>query len=158
MSAGPLDETWEAWTARIAADLAALTDDDWLTFAVHVPSRASSTYAAERAPRGWRRGRSRPAHPARVPDVFFQVRRLEGLLALECIGDTEFEGLTDLTTAQQSALSDLGWERDSREPEFSRTFAEHEHVAAAALLRASLEGVLGAGSPTDVDVRRAPRA
>ena len=46
MSAGPLDETWEAWTARIAADLAALTDDDWLTFAVHVPSRASSTYAA----------------------------------------------------------------------------------------------------------------
>ncbi|MBC9820809.1 hypothetical protein [Terrabacter sp. MAHUQ-38] len=157
MTAGPLDETWEAWTARIAADLAALTEQDWLTFSVHVPSRASSTYAAERAPRGWRRGRARPSHAAPVPDVFLQVQRLEGLLALECIGDTEFEGLTDLTTAQQSALADLGWERDSREPEFSRTFAGHEPVAAAGLLRASLGGVLGAGSPADVDVRRPPR-
>jgi hypothetical protein len=157
MSAGPLDETWEGWTARIAADLAALTEEDWMTFAVHVTSRASSTYAAERAPRGWRRGRSRTSHTARVPDVFFQVRRLEGLLALECIGDTEFEGLTDLTTAQQAALADLGWERDSREPEFSRTFAGNEQAAAARLLRSSLEDVLGAGSPTDVDMRRAPR-
>ena len=75
MTAGPLDETWAAWTARIAADIAALTEDDWLTLAVRVPSRASSTYAAGRAPRGWRRGRARSAAPARVPDVFCQVRR-----------------------------------------------------------------------------------
>ncbi len=47
MSDGPLDETWEAWTARIAADLAALEEDDWLTFTVHVPSHASSAYAAD---------------------------------------------------------------------------------------------------------------
>lgn len=156
MTAGPLDETWAAWTARIAADIAALIEDDWLTFAVRVPSQASSTYAAERAPR-WRRGRARPAPPTRVPDVFCQVRRLEGVLALECIGDTEFEGLTDLTAAQQSALAHLGWERDGAEPEFSRTFAADESGAAAGLLRASLEGVLGAASPGDVDVRRAPR-
>lgn len=158
MSAGALDETWEAWTARIAGDLAGLTDEDWMTFAVHVPSRASTTYAAERVPRGRRRGRSRTSHAARLPDVFLQVRRLEGVLALECIGDTEFEGLTDLTTSQQSALVDLGWDRDGTEPEFSRTFAGHEPAAAAGLLRASLEGVLGARSPGDVDVRRAPRA
>ncbi len=54
MSDGPLDETWEGWTTRIAADLAALEEDDWLTFTVHVPSHASSAYAATRAPRGWR--------------------------------------------------------------------------------------------------------
>jgi hypothetical protein len=157
MTAGPLDETWGAWTARIAVDIAALTEDDWLTLAVRVPSRASSTYAAGRTPRGWRRGRARSAPPTRVPDVFCQVRRLEGVLALECIGDTEFEGLTDLTVSQQSALADLGWERDGAEPEFSRAFGLDESAAAAGLLRASLEGVFGAGSPADVDVRRAPR-
>jgi hypothetical protein len=154
-----LEETWEAWTARIAADLAALTEDDWMTFTVHVPSQASITYAGTRAPRGWRRscGRSggRSGGPARVPDVFVQVRRLEGVLALECIGDTEFEGLTDLSRDQQSALADLGWERQGREPEFSRTFTDGE--AAAGLVHASLTEVLGAATPADVDIRRAPR-
>ena len=157
MTAGPLDETWAAWTARIAADLAALTDEDWLTFVVHVPSQASSTYAAQRAPRGRRRGRTRAAPPTRVPDVFCQVRRIAGVLALECIGDTEFEGLTDLTASQQAALAGLGWEREGTEPEFSRTFAVADSGEAARLLRSSLEQVLGARSPADVDLRRAPR-
>jgi len=164
MSDRPLVETWEAWTSRIALDLAALTEDDWLTFTVHVASHAASTYAAARAPRGRRRGGARSARPAPVPDVFVQARLLAGVLALECIGDTEFEGLTDLTRDQQAALVGLGWAREGDEPEFSRTFgapggadAAEAPDAAAALLRASLSGVLGAGSPADVDVRRAPR-
>ena len=171
MSDGPLEESWESWTARIAADLATLTDDDWLTFTVHVPSQASSTYAAERSPRSWRRGGARPAPPARVPDVFLQARRLEGVLALECIGDTEFEGLTDLTGDEQAALVGLGWAREGAEPEFSRAFdsatvsatvsatdrAADRSTGAAELLRASLAQVLGAATPADVDIRRAPR-
>ena len=154
-----LEETWEAWRARIAADLAALTEDDWMTFTVHVPSQASIAYAGTRAPRGWRRSGGRPGGrsggPAGVPDVFVQVRRLEGVLALECIGDTEFEGLTDLSRDQQSALAELGWERQGREPEFSRTLTDGE--AAAGLVHASLTEVLGAATVADVDIRRAPR-
>ncbi len=154
----PLDETWEAWTARVAADLAALADDEWVTFTVHVQSHASSAYAAERAParhRGWRRARPSADHPPHVPDVFVQARRLGSVIALECIADTEFEGLTDLTGEQQQALLALGWQVDD-EPDLSRTFAVGD-LAAAQLLRASLEGVLGAGSPAEVDVRRATR-
>jgi hypothetical protein len=161
MSEGPLEETWEAWTARVSADLAALGEDDWLTFTVHVPSQASSTYAAEHVPRGWRRGHRPARHPA-VPDVFVQARVLEGVLALECIGDTEFEGLTDLTRDAQEALVGLGWVRDGDEPEFSRAFGDdgvHDVAAptAAALLVATLAGVLGARSPAEVEVRRAPQ-
>jgi len=85
-----------------------------------------------------------------------QARRLEGVLALECIGDTQFEGLTDLTSDQQAALADLGWEREGDEPEFSR--ALDGAAEAAGLLRASLAGVLGAATAADVDIRRAPRA
>jgi len=159
VSDGPLEETWESWTSRVAADLAALTDDDWLTFTVLVPSRASSTYAAERSPRSWRRGGARPAPQAQVPDVFVQARRLEGVLVLECIGDTEFEGLTDLVREDQEALVALGWVRDDDGPEFSRYFGDDLDGAtnAAALLRASLAQVLGAATPSDVDVRRAPQ-
>jgi len=154
VSDGQLDETWGSWTARIAADLAALTDDDWLTFTVHVDSQASSTYAAEQAPRRWRRS-ARPAPHPRVPDVFLQARVLEGVLALECIGDTEFEGLTDLSRDEQSTLAGLGWEREGPEPEFSRTFTDG--ATAARLVHASLTEVLGAATPADVDIRRAPR-
>ena len=150
----PLEETWEAWTHRVAADLAALEDDEWVTFTVHVQSQASSAYAAERTTRGWRRIFAPPGHPARVPDVFVQARRLGDVVALECIADTEFEGLTDLTTAQQRALLELGWETD--DPGLSRTFAVGD-PAAAALLQASLETVLGADSPAEVDVRRPAR-
>jgi hypothetical protein len=165
----PLDETWEAWTDRVAADLADLADDEWVSFTVHVQSQASSAYAAgphgrPRAAHGWRRVFTQPghlnppghpSHPPPVPDVFVQARRLGDVVALECIADTEFEGLTDLTTAQQRALLELGWEADD-EPELSRTFALGD-PAAARLLRASLDGVLGAASPAEVDVRRAPR-
>ncbi|GAA2481793.1 TY-Chap domain-containing protein [Terrabacter carboxydivorans] len=160
-----LDETWEGWTARIGADLDALAGDDWMTFTVHVSSQASQAsqasgaYAGTRAPRGRRRSGGWPGgrsgRPASVPDVFVQARRLEGVIAVECIGDTEFEGLTDLTRDQQSALAGLGWEREGREPEFSRTFTDG--AAAAGLVHASLTGVLGAGTPADVDIRRAPR-
>lgn len=163
MSDGALDETWDAWAARIAADLEALSDDDWLTFTVHVQSQASSTYAAGRAPHGRRRGGARPARQARVPDVFVQARRIEGVLALECIGDTEFEGLTDLTDEAQDALIGLGWVRDRHEPEFSSTFADADGHgddaarAAADLLKVTLSRVLAAETPADVDVRRSPR-
>ena len=154
----PLDETWEAWTARVAADLAALDDDEWVTFSVHVQSHASSAYAAERAPanhRGRRRARSAAGDAPRVPDVFVQARRLGEVVALECIADTEFEGLTDLTREQQRALVGLGWEVDD-DPDLSRTYALGDS-AAAGLLRATLGGVLGAATPADVDVRRATK-
>ena len=90
-----------------------------------------------------------------MPDVFVQARRLEGVLALECIGDTEFEGLTDLTREAQEALEGLGWTRDGDGAEFSRAF--DRAAEAAELLRASLAQVLGAATPADVDIRRAPR-
>ena len=110
-------------------------------------------------PRGLRadgaRSGARPVGPTHVPDVFVQVRRLEGVLALECIGDTEFEGVTDLSRDQQAALAALGWERQGRQPEFSRTFTDG--AAAARLVHASLTEVLGASTPADVDLRRAPR-
>jgi hypothetical protein len=154
MSDDPLEESWEAWTTRIAGELDALADDEWLTVTVHVGSRASSTYAAGPGRRSWRRGGSRAAPPARVPDVFVQARRVEGVLALECIGDTEFEGVTELTREEQAALVALGWGREGTEPELSRTFERASD--AARLLRASLSDVLGAGSPSDVDLRRAP--
>lgn len=157
-----LEETWEAWTARLAADLAALAEDEWMTFTVHVPSRASIAYAGTPAPRRWRRpgarsgarSGTRSGGQAHVPDVFVQVRRLGSVLALECIGDTEFEGLTDLSREQQAALAELGWERQGREPEFSRTSTDSG--AAAVLVHASLSEVLGAVTPADVDIRRAP--
>ena len=151
----PLEETWESWTARIGADLDVLAEDDWMTFTVHVPSRASDTDAGARAPRGWRRTGARRGERPRVPDVFVQVRRIGGVVALECIGDTEFEGLTDLSREQQTALAGLGWERAGPEPEFSRTTTDG--ATAARLVHASLTGVLGAVTPADVDIRRAPR-
>ncbi|MER7072273.1 hypothetical protein [Terrabacter sp. NPDC000476] len=156
----PLEETWEAWTARLGADLAGLAADDWVTFSVRAPSPPPSPDAGSPASRPRPRfGRARRgaagSSGATVPDVFVQVRRLEGVLALECIGDTQFEGLTDLTPAQQSALEALGWVRAGDDPEFD--VALTEGAAAAALVAASLRTVLGAATPADVDVRRAPR-
>ena len=151
----PLEETWESWTARIGADLDVLAEDDWMTFTVHVPSRASVEHADPRPRRGWRRGAARPGDRARVPDVLVQASRVGGVVALECIGDTEFEGLTDLTRDEQSTLAGLGWEREGPEPEFGRTFTDG--ADAARLVHASLTVVLGASSPADVDIRRAPR-
>ncbi len=125
--------TWNAWVQRISGDLTALSDGDWLTF----------TLGADSAPVG-----------ASVADVLVQARPLEGVLALECIADTEFEGLTDLTPAQQSALVALGWEQDGDDPDFERTFAPDDTTAAAELVAATLRDVLGAGTPDQVDVRR----
>jgi len=164
-----LEETWEGWTARIAAELGALADDDWMTFAVHVPSKASGTDAAEAAKAaapGRRRRRAASTAPrgSAVREVLLQVRRLEGMLALECVGDTEFEGLTELSGAQQQSLSQLGWElgsgRAEEPPTFSRIFDDPEGVAAeeaARLLGSSLAEVLGASDPGEVDVRRGPQ-
>lgn len=155
-------EPWEAWTARMAGDLAALTADQWVTYAVRPDAAAASPAPGRSETRGWRRRRSARAGSARsggggggqaVPDVLVQARLLEGVLALELIGDTEFEGLSDLSAEQQAALVALGWAQEGADPEFSRTFAPDEHRAAAELLQRSLHEVLGAPSPEAVDVR-----
>jgi hypothetical protein len=125
--------TWDEWVQQISSALSALEGGDWLTFTVR----------ADSAPVG-----------ASVADVLVQARPLEGVLALECIADTEFEGLTDLTAAQQSALVELGWEQDADDPDYERTFVPDEAVPAAELVAATLRDVLGAGTPDEVDVRR----
>ena len=182
MSAGAAAESWEQWTSRVAAELGDLTEGEWLTVTAATDASTgalgtaggSLPYAAG-APgreRRWSLRRSSSAssaHPAPVADVFFQARLLEGVLALECISDTEFEGLSDLSTAQEQALVALGWERDGHGPDFHLTYAldtEHTEASptpaagegaateAARLLRQSLEQVLGARSPADVVLRR----
>jgi hypothetical protein len=209
MSAGLPVESWEQWASRIAADLADLTDGEWLTL---TPATSGSSGANWRADRGasasahtsatgttggtaqnaagkpargrrWslRRGSSSAPNAGRGPvaDVFLQARRLGEVLALECISDTEFEGLSDLSPDQEQALVALGWEQDGHAPAFLRTFtmggdAGAADVGAAAspaespgpaesatlaahLLRDSLDRVLGATSPDDVVLRRSVR-
>jgi hypothetical protein len=148
------DETWEVWTARVARELEQLGPDGWVTFVVHVESAAAVAEQRREARRGWRRAFAPPPPPTPVPDVFLQARPVEGLLALECIGDAEFEGVTDLTARQQETLAALGWERDGDDPRFCATFDVSEAADAADLLAASLRGVLGAESPGRVDLRR----
>lgn len=148
------EETWEAWSARVARELEQLGPDDWVTFVVHVESGAAVAERRREARRGWRRAFAQPPLPPPVPDVFLQARMVEGLLALECIGDAEFEGITDLTTRQLETLAALGWERDGDDPRFCATFDLAEAADAADLLAASLRGVLGAESPVRVDLRR----
>ena len=103
-----------------------------------------------------------------MADVFIQARRLEGVLALECISDTEFEGLSDLSAEQEQALLSLGWRQDGHEPALHRTYAHASPgvdgsdetgdpdpgTEAARLMRDSLEKVLGAPSPESVVLRR----
>ena len=155
-------ESWPGWTTRIAADLDALGEGDWLTFVVRASAPSPSPYAAAPAPRRWRRRGDRAVTPTRVPDVLVQARVIEGVLALECITDTEFEGLSDLTREDESALTALGWVRDRGGSELSRVFGSPTEGAghgpgpgreAAELLCSSLGDVLGAGSPDDVDLR-----
>lgn len=183
MSAAGAPETWDQWTARIAAELTDLAEGEWLTItaapdgsAGRSPGATGSSgsprpYAAG-APvreRRWplrRSGSTVPdAEPGPVADVFLQARLVEGVLALECISDTEFEGLSDLTTEQEQALVGLGWEQQGREPAFERTYALEvaepagdAAMEAAGLLRRSLDQVLGALSPADVMLRRSTTA
>ena len=66
---------------------------------------------------------------------------------LECIGDAEFEGLSDLSAGPPSQLVALGWEQDVQDPTFSKTYSWGESGAAAGLLARSLREVLGASGP-----------
>jgi len=150
---GHPDESWAAWTHRIAGELAALGAGDWLTFTVHVESTASAAYAAQQAPKKWRHPFSQSASTSPSADVFVQARLLEGVIAVECIADTEFEGLTELTAGQQAALRSLGWD-DGDEPDYARTFAPEDAEAAADLIAHTLSDVLRAENPSRVDVRR----
>ncbi|MCU1537587.1 MAG: hypothetical protein JWP82_1938 [Humibacillus sp.] len=178
-------ETWLSWATRITGELAHLGEGEGLTFTVRPGPPTPSTYAAERAPRRWLRsgaaGSGSLGRPARVPDVLVQARVVEGVLALECISDTEFEGLSELTRADVATLVGLGWEGEGSGSELSRVLgggwagegtsgagisgvagpgavaSEAAARKAAELLRASLAGVLGAASPDDVDLRRITR-
>ncbi|MDC5696040.1 hypothetical protein OO014_02135 [Intrasporangium calvum] len=156
MSTPPAEESWDVWAARIADLLARLGPSDWVTFVVHVDSAAVVAERRAQARKGWRRALAPPPPPAPVPDTFLQARLIEGLIALECIADAEFEGVTDLTPTQLDTLVTLGWEREGADPDFSATFEPAEAADAADLLAASLRGVLGAASPAQVDVRRSP--
>ncbi len=157
-TASPRNETWQSWSRRLADELRALSDGGWLTLSIQPARDAPPTDVPTR---GWRRLRRRAGRmpPGRLPapsEAFVQVRLLEGRLALECIADTQFEGVSDLTDAQQRRLVDLGWEQDGREPSFSRTFEPVEHYAeqAAGLLTATVRDVLGAPAPDAVELRR----
>jgi hypothetical protein len=141
------EESWDAWTRRVAADLAGLPEGGFETFAVHV----AATSTTPDAPRRRRRGRAPSTPPA--PDVFLQARRLEGVLALECIGDPEFEGVSALSPDALAALVALGWERDEDAPDFMRVLPPDAADEAAALLASSLRDVLGAPAPSAVDRR-----
>lgn len=148
---------------RVAAELAALAGGGFATYAV-LPDARSSDHGGTPAPRGWRRrkatrmrsaaGTSSTAVPPRS-EVLLQARVLEAVLALECISDTEFEGLSDLSTGQQRQLLSLGWEQQDRDPTFSKTYWLDESAAAAELLARSLREVLGADRPSRVDARHA---
>ena len=156
MSIPSAEESWDSWSARTAELLGELGPDDWVTFVVHVDSAATVAGRRAQARKGWRRALAPPPPPATVPDTFLQARLIEGVLALECIADAEFEGITDLTPRELNTLVTLGWERSGAEPDLTATFPVREAAEAADLLAASLRGVLGAAEPSAVDVRRGP--
>ena len=143
------EETWDAWAGRVAADLSALPEGGFETFSVHVDATSAAADAPRR--RRGRRGGTASAQP--VPDAFLQVRRLEGVLALECIGDPEFEGVSALPPGAADALVALGWERTEEASELTRLLSPQAADDAARLLAASLRDVLGAGAPSAVDRR-----
>ncbi len=151
---GVPEESWEGWTRRVAADLTDLSEGAWLTFTVHAD--AGGTAAEPASPRRsglFRRGGRREA--VSTADVFVQVSRLEGVLALECIVDPEFEGLTALTAAEVEALQALGWELVDDEADLSRVLAPDAVDEAATLVTATLRDVLRAPAPSAVDRRHA---
>lgn len=126
MTAAEVAPGWDDWIARLTGEFAALAEGDWLTFTV----------------------------PGADTDTFIQVRLLEGVIALECIADTEFEGVSDLSRTEQEGLTALGWEPGGDEPDLNRTLPADEPAAAAGLVAATFRDVLGVGSPDQVDVRR----
>lgn len=150
-------ESWGPWVGRVAADLATLADGGFATYAAE--AAASSCCDGPAPTRGWWRRRRRASRmpPAfenpPTSEVLLQAQVLEGVLALECIGDTEFEGLSDLSSEQQRRLIELGWEQDGLEPTFSQTYSLEESRAAADLLARSLREVLGAARPGQVETR-----
>jgi hypothetical protein len=141
---------WEEWQARVRDELSDLGAGE----AVTVTIRPQAPAISRRGPR-WRPRRAAKAATT-APEVFIQARIVAGQLAVECIGDTEWEGVTTLTAGQQQGLSALGWEREGADPTFSRTYDQEATPdgEAATLLVRSLRDVLGAASPTDVELRR----
>jgi hypothetical protein len=155
--AGVPEESWEGWTRRVAADLGDLPEGGWLTFTVHADAAGATGGAADptppRRPGLFRRGGRPEAAP--TADVFVQVSRLEGVLALECIADPEFEGLTALTAAEFEALRTLGWELVDDEADLARVLPPDAVDDAASLVTATLRDVLRAPAPSAVDRRHA---
>jgi hypothetical protein len=148
------DSEWEGWQERLRDELSGLGDGDAVTLTIRPLTPAPAPAPIASRPRRRRRTGTTRTPP---PDVFVQARLVAGRLALECIGDTEWEGVTDLTAAQQRGLAALGWERDPADPTFTRTY-DPDAVPwseAAVLLVASLRDVLGVGAPGDVELRRA---
>ena len=154
----PLSESWEDWARHLAGILADLPEGDWVTVTPRVVSSAAAPDGAHDATSARRRrrrsrSRSRTARTAHA-DVFVQARPLEGVIALECVGDTEFEGLSDLSTPQLEALVELGWQRYEQEPDLVATFAPEQSAAAADLVTRTLRDVVGVVRASDVDIRR----
>jgi hypothetical protein len=151
-SAGVPEESWEGWTRRVAADLTDLVEGGWQTFTVHADAGAPAhdRPAARRPGLFRRRPREQPSSPA---DVFVQVTRLEGVLALECVADTEFEGLTALSSHDVERLVSLGWQAVEGEPDLALVLPPDGADDAAALVAATLRDVLGAPTPSAVDRR-----
>ena len=153
------EESWQRWAGRVAVELDALDVNGFATYAVRPDPRPDPGDNATSSRKGWRRRSSSRTLTARstfpASEVLMQVSVVEGVLALECIGDTEFEGHSDLSPGQQSELLALGWEQDELDPTFSKTFSRGESEAAADLLARTLREVLEADRPSQVDTRHA---
>lgn len=147
-------ESWQQWAARVAEEVAALPPEGGLRLTVTSPSAGVVAEQAREHRRGWRRVLAAPEPPPAVPDACIQVSRVDGMVVLGCIADTEFEGVTDLSVAQVGALQDIGWERDGDTLTFVAVFTTDEMPDAAELLSATLRGPLGAGSADRVETRR----
>lgn len=101
------DQAWQQWRERIAGELAALADREFLV--VGEP-------AAEPEPRrGLFRRRSDPA-----PTRFVQFLRIGDEVTAECVGATSFGGYVDIAPDDDERLRALGWQAPggSREPDW----------------------------------------
>jgi hypothetical protein len=147
-------ESWEDWARHLSRILDDLSEGDWVTVTPRVVSSTAAPDGDRHATSSRRRRRrGRTARTADV-DVFVQARPIEGVIALECVGDTEFEGLSDLSSPQLEALVELGWQRYEQEPDLVATFAREQATAAADLVTRTLRDVVGVVQASDVDIRR----